>query len=104
LAAAHAEPAAPATTLAEKVDIGGQRIEEQAQTKVEASQRFPIAITGMALVNAFLNSKQNGGSDYSTAASATAGTDRAGATVRQSMIGLEYHGPQTFLGGNVHGS
>ena len=104
LAAAHAEPAAPVTALAEKVDVQGQRIEEQAQTKVEATQRFPIGITGMALVNAFVNSKQNGGNDYPTAASAAAGTDRGGATVRQSTIGLEYHGPQTFLGGNIHGS
>src|ERR1017187_2881793 len=55
LAAAHAEPAAPVTALAEKVVVQGQRIEEQAQTKVEATQRFPIGITGMALVNAFVN-------------------------------------------------
>ena len=61
-------------------------VEEQAQTKVESSQRFPIKLTGMALVNAFVNSKQNGGSDYATAASATSGTDRGGATVRQSII------------------
>jgi len=96
--------APPTVPLDEKVDIQGQRIEEQAQTKVEASQRFPIRLTGMALVNAFVNSKQNGGMDDPTAASATPGADRAGATMRQTIIGLEYHGPQTFLGGNVHGS
>jgi len=95
---------ASAETLDEKVDTQGQRIEEQAQTKVESSQKFPIKLTGMALVNAFVNSKQNGGADYPTAASATAGTDRAGATVRQSIIGLEYNGPQTLWGGTVHGS
>ncbi|HUB82711.1 MAG TPA: hypothetical protein VMB03_28130 [Bryobacteraceae bacterium] len=107
LTAAHAAPATPAPppgTLDEKVDIQGQRIEEQAQTKVESSQKFPISLTGMVLVNAFVNSRQNGGADYPTAASLTAGTDRAGATVRQSIIGLEYHGPQTFLGGTVHGA
>ena len=106
LTAAHAAPetAAPVETLEEKVEVQGQRIEEQAQTKVESSQRFPIRLTGMALVNAFVNSKQNGGSDYPTAASANPGTDRAGATVRQTTIGLEYNGPQTFLGGTVHGA
>jgi hypothetical protein len=92
------------TAAQEKADIQGQRIEEQAQTKVEASQRFPINLTGMVLANAFVNSRQNGGSDYPTAASATPETDRAGATVRQTVLGLEYHGPQTFLGGTVHGS
>jgi hypothetical protein len=58
----------------------------------------------MVLVNAFVNSRQNGGSDYPTAASAIPGGDRAGATVRQSIVGLEYNGPRTFLGGAVHGS
>ncbi len=107
LTAAHAAPETPAAapeTLEEKVDVQGQRVEEQAQTKVESSQRFPIKLTGMALVNAFVNSKQNGGSDYATAASAAPGADRGGATVRQSIIGLEYNGPQTFLGGTVHGA
>lgn len=104
LTAARNEEGAASPTLEEKVAIQGQRIEEQAQTKVEASERYPISLTGMALVNAFANSRQNGGSDYPTAASATPGTDRAGATVRQTVLGLEYHGPQTFLGGTVHGS
>src|SRR5581483_7761503 len=48
-------------TLEEKVEVQGQRIEEQAQTKVEASQRFPIRLTGMARVNTFMNSRQNSG-------------------------------------------
>jgi hypothetical protein len=104
LTAAHPTQSAPPETLEEKVDVQGQRIEEQAQTKVESSQKFPITLTGMALVNAFVNSRQNGGSDYPTAASVNPGSDRAGATVRQSIIGLEYSGPQTFLGGTVHGS
>ena len=107
LSAAHTAPETPAAapeTVEEKVDIQGQRIEEQAQTKVEASQKFPIKLSGMVLVNAFVNSRQNGGSDYPTAASAIPGGDRAGATVRQSIVGLEYNGPRTFLGGAVHGS
>jgi hypothetical protein len=98
-----AATAAPATPD-ERLDVQGQRIEEQAQTKVEASQRFPITLTGMALVNTFLNSRQNGGLDYPTAASASPAPDRAGATMRQTILGLEYHGPQTFLGGSVHGA
>lgn len=106
--AAEAQSGNPATSpsvpVDEKVEIQGQRIEEQAQTKVEASQRFPIRLTGMALVNAFVNSRENGGLDYPTAASANIGSDRAGATMRQTMLGLEFHGPQTFFGGHIHGS
>jgi hypothetical protein len=95
--------AAAVADLNEKVEIQGARIEEQAQTKVEASQKFPIQIAGMALFNSFLNSRQNGGSEYPTAAGGT-GPERAGATLSQTIIGLEFHGPQTFLGGTVRGS
>jgi hypothetical protein len=104
--AAPAAPASPSSALAdlqETVDIQGARIEEQAQSKVESSQKFPIQVTGMALFNAFLDSRQNGGNDYPTAA-APPGQERAGATLRQTIIGLEFQGPQTFLGGTVRGS
>src|ERR1700736_5478977 len=45
----------PAPPLEERVDVQERRIEEQAQTKVEASQRYPITLTGMVLFNGFLN-------------------------------------------------
>ncbi len=54
----------------ERIEIQQQRIEEQAQTKVEASQKFPIRLAGMALFNAFVNSKQSGGADYPVVAAA----------------------------------
>lgn len=101
-----AAPAAPPPTVAdidEKLEIQNARIEEQAQTKIEASQKFPIELTGMALLNAFTNSRQSGGFDYPTAAY-PAGATHAGASLRQTIVGLEFHGPQTFLGGSVHGS
>jgi len=90
--------------LEERVAIQESRIEEQAQTKVEASEKFPITLTGMALFNSYLNSRQGGGGEYPTAAALTSSPEAAGATLRQTVIGLEYHGPQTFLGGAVHGS
>jgi hypothetical protein len=99
------EGAAPAVTqLAEKAAIQEQQIQDQAQTKVEASQHFPIRVTGMALFNSYLNSTLNGGSQYTTVASLTAGSERGGGTVRQSVLGLEYRGPATVWGGKVHGS
>ena len=93
----------PPPTVDERLDIQQQRIEEQAQTKVETSQKFPIRIAGMALFNAFLNSKQSGGNDYPVVAAAP-GAGHDGATVRQTIIGLEFAGPRTIWGGKVNGS
>ena len=107
--AASREPAAPGAapatpTIEERVDIQQARIEEMAQTKVEASQRFPIRLTGMLLFNAFANSRQNGGIDYPVVATSAPGPGHDGATVRQSIVGLEFSGPSTVLGGKAHAS
>jgi hypothetical protein len=102
--AAAAPAAEEKPKLDERLEIEERRTAEQAQTKVEASQRFPIRLTGMALVNAFYNSKQNGGVDNPTVASIGRGDTVSGGTFRQSIIGLDYRGPQTLWGGKIHGS
>jgi len=99
LAAGRAE--AP---LEEKVEVQEKRIEEQAQTKVEASQRFPIRISGMALFNAFLNSKGAAGADNPSIVPIGPGPATGGATLRQSVIGLNYQGPETLWNGKLSGS
>lgn len=95
-------PAATQADLAERVAAQEARTAEQQQTKVEASQKFPIRITGMALFNAYRNSESSGGYAFPTAA-ATGGAS-GGATFRQTVIGLDYFGPQTFGGGKISGS
>jgi hypothetical protein len=100
--APEATPAG-AATLEQRLEIQERRVDEQAQTKVEASQKFPIRLTGMVLFNAFLDSEQNGGVDYPVVATAT-GPGRAGATIRQTIIGLDFQGPATVWGGKVRGS
>src|SRR5713226_5113357 len=47
----------PSPPLEERVTIQERRADELAQTKVEASQRFPVTLTGMALFNTFLNGR-----------------------------------------------
>ena len=111
LAAARGQPqppqappqAAPAPELAEKVAVDESRVEELAESKVEASQRFPIRVTGMALFNAFLNSKGSGGQEYPTFAW-PGNLASGGGSFYQTTIGLDYSGPQIFGGGKVHGS
>jgi hypothetical protein len=87
----------------EQLTIHERRIAELAQTKVESSERFPIRVTGMALFNAFHNSKFAGGADNPLQASAQKGEALGGATFRQSVIGLEFTGPSTVWGGKVRG-
>jgi hypothetical protein len=100
---ATAEEQAPKATLEERVDIQQARVNELAQTKVETSQKSPIRLTGMALFNAFMNSKTSGGVDYPVVAAAP-GAGHDGATVRQSIIGLEFSSAPTIWGGRAHGS
>ena len=92
----------PTASTEERLDIQQRRIEEMAQTKVEASQKFPIRLAGMALFNSFLDSRGNNGSDYPTVAAPAPA--RGGGTLRQTIVGLEYDGPKTLWGGRVHGS
>ena len=80
-----------------------QRVNEQAQTKVEASQKLPIKLTGTLLFNAFLNGGYSGGQQYPTTAQTTEGPSGTGASFRQSVIGLQFDGP-TWAGAKIGGT
>ncbi len=102
-----ANPAAApvnAVEAEERQEVQQNRIEELAQTKVEASQKFPIRITGMALFNASVNGRYNGNAENPLVASFTPADETGGGTLRQSTLGLLYNGPETFLGGKISGS
>jgi hypothetical protein len=97
-------PPEPATAdLAEKMDVQDHRLDEQAQTKVESSQHFPIRITGMALFNAFTNSSANGGPGEPVVVPVQGGALSGGASLRQTVLGLDFRGPEIFGGGSIHG-
>ena len=98
----HAVPDA-VEKLADDVAVQSARIEEQAQSKVESLQRFPIRITGMALFNAYTNSRSEG-SYFSPIATSSTSNRSAGGTLSQSILGLEFFGPGTFLGGKIRGN
>ena len=108
-AAARNQPAAeapgePEKYLPERVAVQERRTEELAQAKVESSQKFPIQFTGMVLFNAFLNSRHADDSDNAAVASLPAGRASGGATLRQTVLGLTYRGPETWGGGKIQGS
>jgi hypothetical protein len=88
--------------IEERLDVSEKRTKEQAQTKVEASQKFPITLSGMVLFDAFVNSNQP--PIYGQTEASTAYGGVGGATLRQSILGLEFRGPQLPAGGQLHGS
>jgi hypothetical protein len=105
LAAGGGQPApieAAAPTIEERLEVQETRTAEQAETKVEAAHRAPLRISGMALFNSYFNSN-GGGAEYPTTVAAGESSS-AGATFRQSIVGLDYDGPQTFGGGKISGS
>ena len=52
-----AVPPQNAPSLDERLDVAEKRVTEQAQTKVETSQKFPLSLNGMLLFNAFSSSE-----------------------------------------------
>jgi len=91
-------------SVPERLDVVEKRVEEQASIKVESSNRFPVTLTGMALFQTFYNTRGSNTVDVPTTAALVPGRAAAGATVRQSVIGLRYNGPVTFGGGKISGS
>jgi hypothetical protein len=88
--------------LEERVAQQEQRVADLSQTKVEASQRLPVSLTGMVLFNAFSNGAYSGGQEYPTSASTTTGHANGGATLAQSIVGLTYQGPRVLDGAQVN--
>lgn len=94
---------AQAASVNERLDVQERRLEEQAQTKVESSQHMPVRITGMALFNAFLNSRQNDNLVVPVLAPGSGGALTGGATLGQTILGLDFQGPEVLGGGKIHG-
>ncbi len=100
LAGQQSNASPPPGNLEDRMAVAEQRIKEQAQTKVESSQRFPIKLTGTLLFDAFLNAGPNA---YEAASGYGSGNALGGATLRQTILGLDFRGPLLPGGGQVHG-
>jgi regulator of replication initiation timing len=88
------------TKLEEDQQLLNGKVEEQYQTKVESASKYRIRLYGMLLMNVFSNSGyvdhfEVPGVALSATPSLTGGNTGGsfGATVRQSQLGLEVHGP-----------
>jgi len=97
----NASAAAPAE---ERLAVQENRTAELEQSKIAASQRFPVSLTGMLLFNAFENGRSGGGSQFPETASLSQSPAVDGATVRQTILGLKFNGPDLPGGGKASGS
>jgi len=58
----------------------------------------------MALFNAYVNGRDNAGVENTPIASLTSGDATGGATLQQTVLGLEYDSPRTVFGAKVSGA
>ena len=101
--AKSAEPPVP-IPVEERLAVQESRTAELEQSKVSSSQRFPISLTGMLLFNAFTNGRNSGGAEYPETATLSPYPATDGGTVRQTILGLKFNGPDLPGGGKASGS
>src|ERR1700733_10813746 len=83
--------AAAVRDLQERVAVEESQIATQDQAKIESVSKFPVKVTGLLLMNGFKNS---GAVDTPASPSvAIGGSGSAGASVRQTILGIEARGP-----------
>ncbi len=102
--AAPNQAATPVAPLDERVDVIAQRQAQQDQEKISSDHRLPVTLTGMLLFNSFWNGRGAGDSNNPTIAPQAGGPVDAGATFRQSVIGIKFDGPGIIGGGKITGS
>jgi hypothetical protein len=94
------------TSVDEQVDLQAGRISEQEQVKAQTTQRVPVRFTGALLFSLFRNSENgvNAGVDYPVTARPDAAPAAWSATLRRTIVGVEFQTPQAMLGGQFRGS
>ena len=103
LAKANSQQAAPdaAAQLAAQVDEVRERqameesqIATQQQAKVESESKYPVKLSGLILMNGFVNTQKV--DMAATPTMAIGGPGSTGASVRQTWLGLDARGPHLF--------
>lgn len=94
-----AQLAAAINGLSERQQVQQSEIATHDQTKVESESGYPLKLTGLLLLSAFVDT---GGVDVEQSpTSATMGVGTTSASVRQTVLGLDARGPHLF-GGTTH--
>ncbi len=93
-ATAASQLSAAVDELRERQLILESQVATQEQTKVESSSKYPVRISGMILMNGFVNTGKVDSAP--TPSIALGGPGTSGATIRQTILGLDLRGPHIF--------
>lgn len=98
---AEAAATEDAAKLAKEVDEIRERqamqesqIATHEQTKVESESKYPVKLTGLILLNGFVNTRKV--DMVATPTIASSGSGSTGASVKQTILGIEARGPHLF--------
>jgi uncharacterized coiled-coil protein SlyX len=89
-----AATAAAIEDLRERQATQESQIATHEQTKVESESKYPVKITGLLLLNGFVNTRAV--DIAATPTLALPGRGSTGASVRQTVLGLDARGPHLF--------
>lgn len=95
---ASTAPLTPQET-AEKVDILQAEVKQHEQVKVESVSKYPVRLTGLFLFNSFIDKGGVDSIDLPSVAiplQAGASSITTGASIRQTIIGVQATGPRLF--------
>jgi uncharacterized coiled-coil protein SlyX len=80
--------------IRDRQDMQESQIATLEQTKIESESKFPVKITGLLLLNGFVNTRAV--DMAATPTLALLGSGSTGASVRQTVLGFDARGPHLF--------
>jgi hypothetical protein len=80
--------------IRDRLTMQDSQIATQEQKKVESESKYPVKITGLLLMNSFVNTQAV--DIAATPTLALPGAGSTGASVRQTVLGLDARGPHLF--------
>jgi len=86
--------AAAVEEIKDKQDVHESQLAAQEQAKVGSESKYPVTISGMILMNTFVNT--HAVDSPATPSIAASGSGSTGATLRQSILGIDASGPHIF--------
>jgi hypothetical protein len=86
--------------LRERQAVQEAQLSVQEQTKVESESKYPVKLSGLILMNGFVNTRMV--DVPATPTLAIGGEGSTGASIRQTILGLDARGPHLF-GARSHG-